>query len=700
MSRALVRTDIQALRAVAVSLVLVFHLWPNRMPGGFVGVDVFFVISGFLISAHLLAKPPTGARDLFGFWARRVQRLLPASLLVLAATAAGSRLLAPDTLWAGTAAEIKAATLYVVNWRLAGESVDYLGAEEAPSPVQHYWSLAIEEQFYLGWPILLLLLFLLARRLRRPATQLVVPGIAAVVAGSLLYSVMRTESEPAAAYFVTPTRIWELAVGGLLAALVSRRAFGRDVDHEHAPISESARTALAWGGLVAIAVTAFTYSGATPFPGWQALLPVLGAAAVISVDAPWSRWSPGPVMALKPIQYLGDISYSVYLWHWPLVVLVPNATGHSLSGVEKLLIVVATLILAALTKTFVEDRFREARYRTPLAKPFLATAVAMAVLVALAQVQVREVEHREAEASRELDQALAEGDPCLGAPALSLRNHCEPFVGDPVPSPVLAAEDKSDAYGVVSGGQDCWSYLPRFPKTRCEFGDPEGDTTVALVGNSHAGQWLPTLQALSERMGLRITTHLASRCAMSEVDQSFDSDAGTEACTNWVEQTRDELVEDRPDVVLLANRASAPVVGQSLDESGDDYAEGYESLLNRFADEGLTVLALHDTPASVDAGAQDTPDCVAEHLDDYEVCAGPREDWEPDDPIVDAVAAADRKRVRVADLNDHICGTQECAGVVGGVVAYFDGSHMTATFARTLAPFLRPELRRAIRISR
>jgi len=261
-----VRTDIQGLRALAVSLVLLFHLWPNRLTGGFVGVDVFFVISGFLISSHLLAHPPTRARDLLVFWARRIQRLLPASLLVLAVTVVGTRLFAPETLWGSTAEQIRAAALYVVNWELATTSVDYLAAEAAPSPAQHYWSLSIEEQFYLGWPVALLLLFLLARLLRRSAYLVVVPGIVAVVAASLTYSVTATAAEPAAAYFVTPTRIWELGIGGLLAALLSKRAFGRDVDHEHLPISVGARIVLAWVGFAAIAWTAVTYSGAAARP--------------------------------------------------------------------------------------------------------------------------------------------------------------------------------------------------------------------------------------------------------------------------------------------------------------------------------------------------------------------------------------------------------------------------------------------------
>ena len=241
-----VRTDIQGLRALAVSLVVVYHLWPTGLTGGFVGVDVFFVISGFLITLHLMQKPPSGPRDLATFWGRRVRRLLPASLLVLATTLVLSRLLAPDTQWGNTAKQARAATLYVVNWVLANDSVDYLAAENAPSPVQHFWSLSVEEQFYFVWPILILGMVLLARRLRANQDLAVLGGLAVLVVASLGYSIWDTHSNPPSAYFVTPTRMWELGIGGLLAVVVAVRQ-RRGLGHLLPP---GARTVLAWVGLV------------------------------------------------------------------------------------------------------------------------------------------------------------------------------------------------------------------------------------------------------------------------------------------------------------------------------------------------------------------------------------------------------------------------------------------------------------------
>ena len=222
-----VRPDIQAMRAIAVSMVLVYHLWPNRLTGGFTGVDVFFLISGFLITSHLLSHPPTGLRDLLAFWSRRIRRLLPASLLVLFVTLIASRLVAPETQWGNTTRQVKAAALYFVNWRLADDSVDYLASQNAPTPVQHFWSLSVEEQFYFVWPIFILLLGFLALLLRRRAAPFFIGGLGIAVVASLWFSVHETKVEPARAYFVTPTRIWELGIGGLLAARAHPRVAGR-----------------------------------------------------------------------------------------------------------------------------------------------------------------------------------------------------------------------------------------------------------------------------------------------------------------------------------------------------------------------------------------------------------------------------------------------------------------------------------------
>jgi peptidoglycan/LPS O-acetylase OafA/YrhL len=682
-----VRTDIQGLRAIAVSLVLVYHLSPHSLTGGFTGVDVFFVISGFLITLHLIERLPEHPRDLARFWSRRVRRLLPASLLVLAVTLVGSRLFAPETQWANTARQARAAVLYIVNWLLARDAVDYLAAENAPSPIQHFWSLSVEEQFYFVWPVLILLLGALARATGRKPLPVVLAGLAVLVAGSLSWSIYDTATDPAAAYFVTPTRMWELGIGGLLATFTLMRP-GR--------LRPAAAVPIAWVGLGAIAWTAVTYTGETPFPGWQAAVPVLGTAAVIAAQPPISsgwggRLSPGPLLALPPVQWLGDISYSVYLWHWPLIVLLPQATGHGLTRTDKLGVLAATLVLAWLTKLFVEDRFRAAQWGIPLRKPFVLAAATMSVVVGLAALQLVEVDQRTDRAEQALARGLAGDDPCFGSRALE-RSCPKVAYDDVVPAPIEAATDKSVAYDEQANGDDCWSYRPRFPDKSCVFGDTDADTNIVLVGNSHAGQWLPALQRVAETSHLKVTTMLASRCAMADLRQQFETSAGSTSCLDWVHRTTERIADLHPDLVVITNRISVPAEGRSFEDSLDLYADGYASVLEAWRDAGIRTLVLRDTPAP---GFQ-VPDCIAEKQDAYQDCDGTRAAWLPPEPEKCAVTAVDSKLVSFADLTDHICGKTVCSAVTGGVITYFDGSHLTATYATTLARYLGPLVERAL----
>jgi peptidoglycan/LPS O-acetylase OafA/YrhL len=685
-----VRTDIQGLRAIAVSMVLLYHLWPNQLTGGFTGVDVFFVISGFLITAHLLARPPHGPRDLAEFWSRRVRRLLPASLLVLSATLLASRLVAPDTQWANTAQQVKAAALYVVNWRLAADSVNYLAAEAAPSPVEHFWSLSVEEQFYLVWPVLILVLVALAAVFRWRLLPTVLVGLSSVVVASLVYSVHATDVSPASAYFITPTRIWELGIGGLLAAALSGRALGRRRDSEAVPIPPLARTALAWAGLALIAWTAYTYTGHTPFPGWQALVPVLGTAAVIAAVAPQSAGSPGPILALRPIQWLGNVSYSVYLWHWPLIALVPYVSGDHLGRLDKAVIIVVSLVLAGLTKRYVEDRFRTPHWGRPLIKPFALAALAMTLVVGCTVAQDIEVHHREQQAAAALQKALSGNQPCFGAAAIAAPAGMCPATtsGKLTPSPLQAAKDKPNAYSSVSGKKDCFAYLPSFKVIKCTFGDPTSTTNVALVGNSHAGEWLPTLEVVAAQRHWKITTYVASQCAYTTTPQHFDTPAHSQACLNWVHNVTDLLTKGRFDLVVMENRVSVTASGYNLKDSYPQYAKGYQQVLERLSQAQLRVVGIRDTPAP----GTSIPDCLAAHPGRYDACSGTRAAWLPPEPLTAAIANVRDPDIVEADLTRYICRRTVCDAVIGSVPVYFDGSHLTATFAKTLAPYLEPIL--------
>lgn len=673
-----VRADIQALRALAVSLVVIYHLFPTRLTGGFIGVDAFFVISGFLITLHLIEKPPRGGRDLLTFWARRVRRLLPASLTVLAATLVGAWAFLPESQWETTAVHARAAALYVANWQLAADAVDYLAAESAPSAFQHFWSLGVEEQFYLGWPVLLLALTVLMPAAHRIRGYWL--GLGTVVVVSLAYSIHLTASEPAAAYFVTWTRLWELGAGGLLA-------LGAPTARRWAQQRPGAANAVAVAGWCLILAAAILYTGGTPFPGWQAALPVFGAALVIAAHSPM-RW-----YRIPGVQWLGDVSYSVYLWHWPLIVIAPVAVGKLTGSPERghldsLLIVIATLVLAGLTKVYIEDQFRTPTWSRRIVPSLAAGAVGMAVVVALATSLAVTVQHKQRDNRLAVEAALKGSDPCLGAGALDPANSCPPNHRPLVPSPVLAADDWSAAYDMVDGA-DCFADSPVFEPVTCTFGDPDGDVDVALIGNSHAAHWLPALQEIAKQRHWRITTYLVKSCTAADLPQFFDVKSWSPGCIHWTRKVAATVAQDHPDLVVFSSRTGRPALGEgSIDASIAKYTAGFHKTLDSLTSTGVPVVVIRDTPIPIYGGIDSVPDCLALHSDDPAACSGPRDVWMSADPSIAAARQFADRGVTVADLNNALCDKTTCWGAIGGVIVYADGHHLTSTYSRTIAPRL------------
>ena len=732
------RADIQGLRAIAVLLVLVYHLFPDALTGGFVGVDVFFVISGFLITGHLLQHPPRTARDLAEFWGRRIRRLLPAAFLVLIATAIASRLVAPETQWSTIAVEVIASALYVQNWVLAGNAVDYLAAEEAPTPVQHYWSLAVEEQFYLVWPVLLLGIYWLARRGRIQPMSLVRVAMLAVVAASLAISITATATEPASAYFITPTRVWELAVGGFVATLPALGAFdavlriaGRTVGRISGTAAggtrlESGSTLVdgsAWAGIGMLLLAGFLYSPATPFPGFTAILPVAGTALVLFAAADGPR-SPTRVLRLRPIQHLGDISYSVYLWHWPLIVLWPYVTGVALKPLEAVAIFAVTIVLATVTKLVVEDPYRYSPKFRALVPTFRFAAVGMLVVSLLGSAQLIEARLR-------FDQAVAadpdlqvdpDGEPpidepsggtpdgslqpgptlapppseapgptagitsCVGAAAIVRGFDACPQdpAGKMRPEPIVARTDRSDAYY-----DGCWMYAPFGVKRTCDYG--KGQVRIALVGNSHAGQWLPTLQVLAKKHGWKVTTFLASQCNATDTELQLFTAAKNAGCLEYGRWVMEQTKGDAFDLVVTSQRQSLKTPGDDLAGTEAKAIAGYTSYLTRWSEAGTNLLVIQDTPFPHQT-VPSIPDCLARHPRDQDACNGTPEDWRWIDPLYEVATTTGLPRVSTLESYRFLCTDTVCPAVIGGLIAYFDGSHMTATYARSIAPFVEAEI--------
>jgi peptidoglycan/LPS O-acetylase OafA/YrhL len=661
-----VRGDIQGLRALAVLIVLLFHFWPQALTGGYVGVDVFFVISGFLISSHLMRSPPTTPRLLARFWARRVRRLLPAASLVLGVTLVASIVWLPSTLLPTVARETIASALSVENWALAASATDYLSAENAPSPVQHYWSLSVEEQFYVLWPLLIAALAFIGRG-RRPHAWWAV-GLVGVTAASLTTSVLLTSSDPAAAYFVTPTRVWELGLGSILALAVHHRWRLR---------SPLLRSTLAWVGLAMVAWAAMRFDSSTPFPGTAALLPTLGAVLVIAADSDSAPWSPRALLRARPSQQLGDISYSVYLWHWPVVVILPYALTRDLTLVEKLLAIAAVLVVAALTKRFVEDPVRRSRVLgASLPRSFAILAASVLVLGSAGLVVIQRSESAAAAEQQALAAKLDSSD-CIGAEAT--RNPaCGSIAGDELlSSPAVARTDRPEVYD-----DGCWSVRPYTAHPVCTYGAPDGKVKVALIGNSHAGHWQPALAPIAEQRGWRLDTYLVSQCYTVDLDLELGSAKATQNCRAWNRWAVGMVSSGDYDLVVMSDRTFQQVVGVPARNKAAVTERAYAETLHTITASGTRVVVLRDVPSAVEPA----PDCVAAHADDVSACTNPQTRAVEPDPLFAASKADTSGLVSGLDLTDRFCRDGRCHVVIGGLIAYFDHGHLTTTFARTLVP--------------
>ncbi|RAX48494.1 acyltransferase [Arthrobacter sp. AQ5-05] len=673
------RLDIQGLRAIAVGLVVIYHLLPQSITGGFVGVDVFFVISGYLITSHLIKHPPSSPKEFGTFWLRRIKRLIPASMLVLFTTVIAVRLLTPESFWRDNTFQAIASAFYSQNWFLLATSVDYLAEDNAPTAVQHYWSLAVEEQFYLVWPLCIAALWWFAVRKKLIPKRCVLIGVSLIVALSCAYSIYLTSVDPGVAYFSTFTRAWELALGAMVALVPApRQRFS----------SSLAGAAIAWVGLAGIIGSGIAYDSATPFPGYQAALPVVGTALVIWVAAT-SRFSPTVFLASWPFRFIGDHSYSIYLWHWPIIVLLPFLSD-TLGALDLVAVALATILLSMLTKKYVEDAFRKTLDVSTLVTPLRFLVVATASVALVAAGVAGEAQKREENASVSLEAALNGGVPCFGAAALADQSGDCQYEADKelILSPALAKVDKSDAYA-----DGCWSNEPFEKKPKCTYGT--GKTKVALVGNSHAGHWLPALDKMAKDRDWTITTFLASRCNPTDGRLKFDAETKSQGCADYGRWVLDQTSHGQFDLIVTSERQSVPIVGHSLGATEVPARLGYETYLKRWSASNTPILIIRDTPFP-GATLKNIPDCVATAMNANAECSGSVKEWEWMDPLVDAADRTRHPNVAVIDPTRYFCQEGVCPAVIGGVVVYFDASHITATYAETLVPYLETDLNEAL----
>jgi peptidoglycan/LPS O-acetylase OafA/YrhL len=700
------RPDLEGLRAVAVVLVVLFHAGVPGFRGGYVGVDVFFVLSGFLITGLLVRElQRTGMISLVNFYARRARRLLPAAAVALAVTVIASAWLLPPLLVPGVATDGITAALYSANMRYALQATDYLQAELAPSPLLHFWSLGVEEQFYLFWPALLL--FAVGRRafsIRRIAVIVVLVGV-----GSFALSTWLTEVAQPWAFFSLPARAWELAMGAGLA-LVAARSLA--LPRVGAVVASSA-------GLAMIVAAGVIFDTGTPFPGTAALLPTVGAALVIGAGLRDSTVGPSRILSTGPFRWMGRISYSLYLWHWPIIVLPATALETTLPLPARIALALLAILVAAASQRWVEDPIRRGRFVGLRPRRNLALAGALTLTVAMVSLGIGAWSFvgqgsglgAPAPASGPgTDNILnlpvgigpsgspsgGSGSPSNGpgpsgqggtpSPSSAAATAMPVTVGGPLPANLVPTLLQARADLPRIYGDGCHLDFSGIEPGTCVYGQAAGSPTVVLFGDSHAAQWFPTLERLAIARGWRLVSLTKSACSAADatVWNTALNRVYTE-CDAWRERALARIAAEDPDLVVMADSR-----GYTLAlPGGPSPAQDHESLwdaavartLARLMPIARAVVLMGDTPkASVDP-----PVCLSKHRDDSLACATPAAV-----AIASAHLAAERTVAVAAgavfvDPSPWVCPSDPCPVVIDQYLVYRDQQHLTATFAAALA---------------
>ncbi len=688
----MLRRDIEGLRALAVGLVVLYHAHFLGLDGGFIGVDVFFVISGFLITNLLLREHDTaGTISIGNFYARRARRLLPASALVIALTALASWVWLEPLRLRNVGTDSIASAGFVSNMVFAARNTDYLQAGIPPSPLQHFWSLSVEEQFYVVWPTLLLVLLWRAGRSRTRAAV----GISAISVVSFALCIWQTDASQPWAFFGLHTRAWELGIGALLAIAWPWVRI----------VAAGLRSAMAWLGVAAIVFAAFWLDETMAFPGWLAALPVLGAAAALS-GGDDSRWGPAIVLRHPALQWIGARSYSIYLWHWPALIIGEAWAGRPLDILQRVGLLAVAFVGASLSYRFVENPIRHSErlqarpaIALSLGALLVATGVGTGLIVRSADVElstdvVAETPVLETtttvatsvvpESSTTTIGPIPDGPPPpivnSAAPldALFAAVDTEDVPANLEPSIGGAAGDKPIIYD-----NDCHVDFGATRPALCEYGDPSSDFTVALFGDSHAAQWFPVLESISNDNGWRLLPLSKSGCP--PIDEiTYNSLVGPTypACQPWRENVFTLMADQGVDVVFVAasNRLLDPDTKQPFADSV--WAKGYDALVARLRGLGIAPILLTDTPYP----GQDVPVCLSKSVRDVKSCVASRDKAIRASRQQTVIDAAIRNGIQYLDVVNWLCTDAACPVIVGNLLVYRDSNHVTTKYAEWLKP--------------
>ncbi|MEO8282339.1 MAG: acyltransferase family protein, partial [Pseudarthrobacter sp.] len=657
------RPEVQGLRALAVLMVVTYHVWLGRVSGG---VDIFLLISAFLLTLSFVRKVEAGTSlNLIRHWLHLFKRLLPAAVVVILGVLAGTWLILPQNRWPLVLEQAWASLLYRQNWLLADNAVDYYAQDHASaSPLRHFWSLSIQGQVFILWPLVFagcaIAWRLLSRRYNISYRAVLAAAFAAILAASLAFSIDQTATNQAYAYFDTRTRLWEFALGSLLALglpLLNPR--------------KVLRLALGWAGLAAMISCGLVLTVDRAFPGFVALWPTLAAAAIIVAGQSGSRFGVDRFLSWKPLVSLGDNSYALYLWHWPVLVLALAATGvESPSLSQGGAIIAASVVLAVLTTRFVEKPLREWRWpRVRSWRTAVVIAACCALLagpVAVWQTSLTAEEAATAAQPREMTPGaaqLTQGNGGTPAPAARI-----------IPAPGALDNDWAGIHAPCidrNATQD-----PVLEGCRQEV--PSGETTkrIVVLGDSHAQQYLAALAPVAEARGWELVTLLMPACRFGA-----DSETRNAECNAYNRASTAYVLEHRPDAVFTV--ATLTHEEAPFETEVPAYLEGIQPI----ADAGIEIVGIRDNPRFT----FNMPECVQRHSPDAAACNPPlNESLVDPSPLESYRGKVDG--LHLMDLSDFICAGGICPAVVGNVYVYKDDNHLSRTYVESMIPMFEERL--------
>jgi peptidoglycan/LPS O-acetylase OafA/YrhL len=655
------RPDIQGLRAIAVLLVVLYHAAVPGIRGGYIGVDVFFVISGFLITGQLVRQVTARGRIFFlDFYLRRIRRLLPPAAIVVVATLTVSWFFANPLQTRSLGVDAAFTAFYGINYRLAAEGINYQNETAPPSALQHFWSLAVEEQYYLLWPVSIMLIVLVARRWwRRALPAVLVAGIAA----SLYTSQALLHNDQPLAYFSIQSRAWELGMGAMVALAAGRLR----------EVPRPARAIASWAGLGLVLACGVCYTGSTSFPGYHAVPPVVGTALVIAAGCG------GPVGAerllrQRPMQALGKLSYPWYLWHWPVLLLAPLlAPSVNFDWIINLEMMLIALWFAALTYYLLEYPLK----KLPLDKPrWLGAGLLISGTTAAAGVAVSVT-------------ALA-ALTAAGPSVVRLAAAGDPFTGNAnagaVTPSVAAAASDNPHYPA-----DCIVGFTAITSPSCIIG-PDGKESsgpvnanrVVLLGDSHAGQWFAPVHSFAAGNNWSVEVLNKQGCPLASITVVNPTLARNYTeCNAWRSNMFLRLQSEPSPKIIFISSLNWYIHGPELDN-------GWAATLRALRKTGAPIVYLQDTPYP----SEDVPACVSGALADWAKCDFSKAKGLRTDPLTSDTLR--RYLAAVVNVNSYLCpGATKCPSVLDGVLLYRDESHVTNTAMVTLTPVIKTQLQKA-----